>query len=151
MFFKYFLKILILSFFIFIFQSCVSTQAHWQKKVYKPSKQGIVFYNSNPSLFDSSALQKRRQDAKMKMISFCSPKKSVIVSERKAEEIIGRQTYFNSHQDNPNPSYYKNVEENEKFYKKSVAIASQAILSSSGSQTEQDLVRERIYIKFACE
>ena len=151
MFSKLIIKMTALLFFAFIFQSCVSTQAHWQKKVYQPQKQGVVYYDPRPNLFDKNAVQQRIQDAKMKMGLFCDPKKAKIVSERKAEEVIGRQTHFSSHEDNPNPSYYESVTANDRFYKKSAQMLSQSILSSSGSQTEQNIVRERIYVTFTCE
>ena len=140
-----------LLFFAVFFQSCVSTQAHWQKKVYQPQKQGVVYYDPRPNLFDKSAVQQREQDAKMKMQFFCDPQTAKIVSERKAEEVIGRQTYFSSHEDNPNPTYHESVTANERFYKKSAQMISQSIISSSGSQTEQNIVRERIYITFTCK
>ena len=134
-----------------IFSSCVSTQAYWQNKEYQPKKQGVVYYDPSPNLFDSTAVQQRKRDAKMKMRSFCAPNKAKIVSEKKAEEVIGRQTYFSSHEDNPNPNYHESVKETEGFYEKSAHMFSQSVLSSSGTQTEQNLVRERIYIKFTCE
>ena len=137
--------------FLFLFQACVSTQAHWKKKLYQPEKLAVVYYDPRPSIFDKTAVQQRVQDAQMKMRSFCNPKKVKIISERKAEEVIGRQTHFNSTEDNPNSNYYENVKANERFYKKSAQMVSQSVLSSSGSQIEQDIIRERIYIKFTCE
>ncbi|MCZ0932185.1 MAG: hypothetical protein OXJ52_03420 [Oligoflexia bacterium] len=151
MFSNLFIKMAGLLFIVFIFQSCVSTQAHWQKKLYQPQKQGVVYYDPRPNLFDSSAVQQRKQNAKIKMHSFCDPKKVKIISEQKAEEVIGRQTHFSSHEDNPNPTYRESVTANDRFYEKSAQMISQSILSSSGSQTEQDIVRERIYITFTCE
>ena len=149
--FNLLIKLAGLLFFALIFQSCVSTQAHWQKKEYQPKKRGVVYYNPRPSLFDSSAVQQRKQDAQMKMRAFCDSKTVKIISERKAEEVIGRQTYFSSQEDNPSPIYRESVTANKNFYNKSAQMVSQSILSSSGSQTEQDLIRERIYITFACE
>ena len=151
MFSNLFIKLIGLLFFSLIFQSCVSTQAHWQKKLYQPQKQGVIYYNPQPNLFDKSAVQQRRQDAKIKMRSFCAPKTVKIISEQKSEEVIGRQTHFSSHEDNPNPTYRESVEASDRFYSKSAEMVSQSILSSSGTQTEQDIVRERIYIIFACE
>ena len=140
-----------LMFFFTVFSSCVSAQAYWLNKEYQPKKRGIVYYDPSPNLFDSTAVQQRRQSARMKMRSFCNPKKAKIVSERKAEEVIGRQTFFSSHEDNPNPNYYESVKATDKFYEKSERVFSQPVLSSSGTQTEQNLVRERIYIQFTCE
>ena len=151
MFFDLFVKLAGLLLFSAIFSSCISTQAHWQKKIYQPEKQGVVYYDPRPNFFDKSAVQQRKQDAKMKMRSFCDPKREKIISEKKAEEVIGRHTYFSSHKDNPNPTYQESVTANERLYKKSAQVISQSILSSSGSQTEEDIIRERIYITFICE
>ena len=137
--------------FLLVFQSCVSTKAYWKKKEYQPKKFAVIYYNPKPNLFDKTAVQQRVQDAKMKMRSFCDPQKVKIISERNAEEVIGRETYFNSYEDNPNPSYQENVKSDKNFYKKSVQMLSKPTLSSSGSQVEQDIVRERVYIKFTCE
>ncbi|MDE0091821.1 MAG: hypothetical protein OXN83_00880 [Oligoflexia bacterium] len=151
MFSKWILRLTSFLFFCLFFQSCVSTQAHWQKKVYQPQKRGVIYYDPRPNLYDSSAVQQRRQSAKMKMRSFCEPEKAKIVSEEKEEEVIGRQTYFSSQEDNPSPTYRETVKANNKFYEKSAQMFSSSFLSSSGTQTEQDLVRERIYIIFTCE
>ena len=145
------IKLLGLTAFLFLFQACVSTQAYWQKKEYQPKKIAVVYYSPKPSFFDKTAVQQRVQDAKRKMRSFCGSQKVKIISERKAEEVIGRQTHFNSMEDNPNPSYYESVKANEQFYEKSAQMFSKSVLSSSGSQVEQNIIRERIYITFTCE
>ena len=137
--------------FLLVFQSCVSTQAYWQKKEYQPKKRAVVYYSPKPSFFNETAVQQRKQDAQRKMHSFCSPKKPQVISEKRAEEVIGRQTHFDSREDNPNPSYYENVKGNKNFYEKSAQMISQSFLSSSGSQIEQDIIRKRVYITFSCE
>ena len=148
---KLIVKLGALFYFLFVFQSCVSTQAYWQKKEYQPEKRAVVYYDPRPSFFDKTAVQQRIQDAKMKMRSFCKNKKVKIISERKAEEVIGRQTHFNKTKDNPNPIYYESVNANKGIYQKSAQMFSQSLLSSSGSQVEEDIIRERIYITFTCE
>ena len=98
-------KVLLIILAAFLFQGCVTTTAVWQSKTYKPKKGGVVFYNSRISIFDSQAVQKRRQDALFKMRLFCEPQQYKIVSEENKEEVTGYQTSYQSREDNPNPSY----------------------------------------------
>lgn len=132
--------------------SCISTQAYWKKKDYQPIKGGVVYYNPNPSLFDETAVDQRKQDAEMKMIRFCNPQKPNIVSERLAEEITGQYTSYSSSQNNPSASYYSHerTKKDGSSYKKS-GYYSFPWSSSSGSATSTNLVRNRIYITFQCE
>ena len=135
----------------FLFQACVTTTAVWQSKKYEPEKSGIIFYDSKPNIFDSEALQKRRSDAMWKMKSFCEPQDFKIVSEKTKEEVTGYQTTYQSHKDNPNPSYHKEVRASNDFYTESVTAGSASRLFSQATKTEHALTRERLYIRFVCK
>ena len=147
-------KVPILFFPLFL-QGCVSTSAHWQDKTYKPNKKGVLFYNSQPSLFDGEAVQKRERDAKMKMADFCGPKKPEILTETNREEVTGYHTYSSSLRDNPHPSYQSHSlmrSTGSGFFSKSASsMVSKPFLHSSASQTSTALTRHRVYIHFACK
>ena len=136
----------------FCLQSCVSTQAYWEKKIYQPKKRGVVYYSPRPYIFDSSAVSQRKQDAEMKMIHFCNPQKPVIVSERKAEEVIGTENKYHSYQNNPGPTYYnKKVVRKDGSSKTVSGLVSSPVGSSSGGSTSRNIVRNRVYLTFDCE
>ena len=144
-------RILLIVFGAFVLQSCVSTTARWQSRKHKPKKEGVVFYNPTVSLFDSTAVQKRRADARQKMRNFCRPQKPQIVSETNKEEITGYQTDYHSTEDNPQPSYREEVRAGKNFYVKSSKSVFNPFLSSQASKTEQAIIRNRLYIHFVCE
>ena len=144
-------KVLLIILAAFLFQGCVTTTAVWQSKTYKPKKGGVVFYNSRISIFDSQAVQKRRQDALFKMRLFCEPQQYKIVSEENKEEVTGYQTSYQSREDNPNPSYREEVRASDGFYTKSAQSVSDSSLHSQATRTEQAITRERLYIHFICE
>ena len=145
------IKQILLLIFLFVLQSCVSTTAHWQSRKHRPKKEGIVFYNPTASLFDSTAVQKRRADALQKMRNFCQGQKPQIVSEKNKEEITGYQTNYHSVEDNPQASYREEVHAGKNFYVKSAGTIFDPFLSSQASKTEQAIIRNRLYIHFVCE
>ena len=140
--------------FAFLLQSCVSTQAYWKKKVYQPKKEAVLYYSPNPSLFNSSAVSRREQDAKMKMIHFCHPQEPVVFSERQAEEVIGTQ-YHSYQSDHGQPVYYEEAEKKvvrkNKSSKTVSGFISSPSSSSSGGGASQNIVRNRVYITFGCK
>lgn len=82
----------------FLFLSCATPRAYFQKRIYKPDKSGLIRYRLDPVLFQPDIVQQRRMDATMKMADFCRPKQPAILSEQKKEEIKGHQTSV-SHRD----------------------------------------------------
>ena len=93
---------------VLFLSSCISTQAHWGKKTYQPQKGGVVYYDSKPHLLDPTVVEKRQQDAKMKMLSYCEPAKPKVVSEKVEEKVVGQ-----SH--NQTLAYSKNVTQKDLF------------------------------------
>ena len=146
--FKNLLFILVL----FFLSSCISTQAYWEKKNYQPTKGGIVYYNPKPSFFDKTAVDQRKQDAQMKMISFCDPAKPNIVSERMTEEVVGQSTNYSSSHNTPSATYYSREKtKKDGSTQKEKGFFSSPFSSSSGSSTSTNIVRNRVYIAFQCQ
>ena len=149
----YFKKLFFLNALILLFlSSCISTRAYWEKKDYQPAKGGIIYYNPTPNLFDSTAVDQRKQDAQMKMIQFCAPAKPNIVSERMAEEVIGQSTNYSSSHNTPSATYYSREEtKKDGSTQKEQGLLSSPFSSSSGSSTSTNIVRNRVYIAFQCQ
>lgn len=143
---------LTLLFITWVCSSCISTQSYWERKDYQPTKGGIVYYDPQPSFFDKTALDQRKQDAQMKMKIFCEPKKPMLVSERKAEEVIGQSTNYSSSQNNSGTNYYREKRQTEEGATKEVeTFFSNPLSYSSGSSTSTNIVRNRVYITFECQ
>jgi len=138
-------------FLLFFLSSCISTRAYWERKDYQPQKGGVLYYNSQPALFDKTAVDQRKQDAQMKMISFCDPEKPNLLSERKAEEVIGQSTSYSSSHNNPSTNYYsRETYKRDGSAQKEKAFVSSPFSYSSGSSRSTNIVRKRVYITFEC-
>ena len=141
----------LITFCVLFLSSCISTQSHWEKKNYKPQKGGVVYYNPKPNIFDSTAVDKRQQDAKMKMISFCDPSKPEVVSEKLEEKVVGQSTNYSSNQKNPTSSYYsRETSKKDGTTQKERGYRSSPYSYSSGSSTSTNIIQNRVYITFQC-
>ena len=141
---------------LLILQGCVTPQAHWKDKSYKPVKKGTLFYNSQNNLFDPEAVQKRQADAKTKMEDFCRPKTPQIVSEKRREEVTGYRTDSSARKDNPYYSQSAKTYTTRANRKGLVSYGSSfrtsnPVLYSSESQTSAPITRQRVYIDFICK
>lgn len=137
---------------MFFLSSCISTQAYWRKKDYQPVKGGIVYYNPTPSIFDDTAVDRRRQDAENKMMQFCDPKKPSLVSERLAEEVIGQSTNYSSSYHSPHSDWHswKSSEKDGSTREESYFYSS-PFSFSDGSMYSTNITRNRLYITFQCQ
>ena len=136
---------------VLFLSSCISTQARWEKKNYQPQKGGVVYYNPKPNLFDPTVVEKRQQDAKMKMISFCDPSKPEVISEKVEEKVIGQSTNYSSNQTNPTSSYYsRETSKKDGTTQKESGYRSSPYSYSSGGSVSKDIIQNRVYITFQC-
>ena len=101
------LKHAISLFFLLSLLSCVTPQAVFQSKTYKPHKKGIISYSLDFNLFQPDAVQKRKIDARIKMEEFCGPEEPVIISERKSQKTSGyyTNTSYRDHSDHHSIGY----------------------------------------------
>ena len=134
------LKYAISLFFLLPLLSCVTPQAVFQSKTYKPHKKGLISYSLDFNLFQPDAVQKRKMDARMKMEEFCGSEDPVIVSERKAQKTSGyyTNTSYHDHSDRHSIGY-------NRFHRDSFSSS-----SGSASTVSRPIVHTYNIINFEC-